>query len=67
MGEVLNALRHGMGNFYCAKDETRYSGQWFQGKRHGKGRIVYNSSETSYYDGNWIDNMKQGHGIEQYA
>lgn len=56
-----------MGNFYCAKDGTTYSGQWFQGKRHGKGQITYDSSERSFYDGNWIDNMKQGYGIEQYA
>jgi hypothetical protein len=66
VGDVLNGLRHGVGTLCCAKDETTYSGQWIQGKRHGKGRITYDSSEMSYYDGEWIENKKEGFGIEQY-
>ena len=62
----MNGLRHGIGNFYCARSNTSYFGHWFQGERHGEGRLVYDSSETSYYNGQWGKNMKEGYGVEQY-
>lgn len=66
VGEVKNGLRHGQGDFYCAKSKYRYFGQWHLGKRHGKGRLVYDTAKECYYDGQWVENMKQGFGIERY-
>lgn len=66
VGEVVNSLRHGKGNFYCTNTKTIYIGEWFIGKRHGNGKLLYNSCQTCFYDGQWVDNMKQGHGVEKY-
>ena len=66
IGEVLDGLRHGQGHFYCSESKTTYKGQWFLGKRHGQGRLEYDPDQSGYYDGHWVSNMKQGHGIEQF-
>ena len=35
-GEVYDGVRHGTGTYECAKSVVTYTGQWVQGKRHGK-------------------------------
>ena len=28
------------------------------GKKHGKGKLCYDQDGTSYYDGEWVDDLK---------
>ncbi|KAL3051210.1 hypothetical protein OYC64_001476 [Pagothenia borchgrevinki] len=66
-GEVLNAVRHGTGTYRCANNGVSYTGQWDQGKRHGKGVVYYNQDKkTSWYKGDWVKNNREGWGTRCY-
>lgn len=39
---------------------TRSSGQWVNGKMHGKG--VYTFPNGNKYDGEWVEDVKEGFG-----
>ncbi|OBS60615.1 hypothetical protein A6R68_08243, partial [Neotoma lepida] len=65
-GEVTNGMRNGFGMFKCATQPVSYIGHWCHGKRHGKGSIYYNQEGTSWYEGDWVDNIKKGWGIRCY-
>ncbi|XP_074057016.1 radial spoke head 10 homolog B isoform X2 [Macrotis lagotis] len=66
-GEVTNGVRHGFGMFKCSTQPISYIGQWCHGKRHGKGSIYYNQDGTSWYEGDWVYNIKKGWGIRCYT
>ncbi|XP_020820963.2 radial spoke head 10 homolog B [Phascolarctos cinereus] len=66
-GEVTNGIRHGFGMFKCSIQPISYIGQWCHGKRHGKGSIYYNQDGTSWYEGDWVYNIKKGWGIRCYT
>eukprot|EP01137_Pigoraptor_chileana_P031173 Opistho-2@18611 len=66
VGEVKNGLRHGQGTFTCGSRTTVYTGAWAEGRRHGKGRLVFDKDELCYYDGEWVNNRKEGCGIMRY-
>jgi len=40
---------------------------FFQGQRNGKGTLYYDSIGTSYYEGDWKDNQKEGYGVRRYV
>ena len=42
-----------------------YKGDYAYGKRHGRGRIVYENGDV--YSGDWADNMRFGEGKYTYA
>ncbi|XP_070316518.1 radial spoke head 10 homolog B isoform X1 [Odocoileus virginianus] len=65
-GEVVNGKRHGFGMFKCSTQPVSYIGHWCHGKRHGKGSIYYNQEGTSWYEGDWIHNIRKGWGIRCY-
>ncbi|XP_074925332.1 radial spoke head 10 homolog B2 isoform X1 [Chelonoidis abingdonii] len=65
-GEVKNGVRHGFGIYKCGTHPVSYIGQWCEGKRHGKGTIYYNREGTSWYEGDWVNNIKDGWGIRCY-
>ncbi|EMP34980.1 Radial spoke head 10 like protein B [Chelonia mydas] len=65
-GEVKNAVRHGFGMYKCGTHPVSYIGQWCEGKRHGKGTIYYNQEGTSWYEGDWVNNIRAGWGIRCY-
>ncbi|XP_060029212.1 radial spoke head 10 homolog B isoform X1 [Erinaceus europaeus] len=65
-GEVLSGLRNGFGVFRCGARPVSYIGHWCHGKRHGKGSIYYNQEGTSWYEGDWVYNIKTGWGIRCY-
>ncbi|XP_058438421.1 radial spoke head 10 homolog B isoform X10 [Marmota monax] len=65
-GEVVNGMRNGFGMFKCSTQPVSYVGHWCQGKRHGKGSIYYNQEGTSWYEGDWVYNIKKGWGIRCY-
>uniref|UniRef100_A0A8D0X7H4 Radial spoke head 10 homolog B n=1 Tax=Sus scrofa TaxID=9823 RepID=A0A8D0X7H4_PIG len=65
-GQVLNGRRHGFGLFKCRTQPMSYIGHWCHGRRHGKGSIYYNQEGTSWYEGDWVHNVKKGWGIRCY-
>nr|XP_023686995.1 radial spoke head 10 homolog B-like isoform X1 [Paramormyrops kingsleyae] len=65
-GEVQNGLRHGVGTYRCGTKRVSYCGQWYHGKRHGKGKIFYNQEMTSWYEGDWVNNTIDGWGVRRY-
>ncbi|XP_015440645.1 radial spoke head 10 homolog B isoform X1 [Pteropus alecto] len=65
-GEVTNGLRNGFGMFKCSTQPVSYIGHWCHGRRHGKGSIYYNQEGTSWYEGDWVYNIKKGWGIRCY-
>ncbi|KAF3813889.1 hypothetical protein GH733_017921 [Mirounga leonina] len=65
-GEVIHGVRQGFGMFKCGTHPVSYIGHWCHGKRHGKGSIYYNQEGTSWYEGDWVYNIKNGWGIRCY-
>ncbi|KAM4820781.1 radial spoke head 10 homolog B [Thomomys bottae] len=65
-GEVLNSIRNGFGIFKFSKKPISYMGYWCDGKKHGKGTIYYNQEGSSWYEGDWVHNVKKGWGIRRY-
>nr|XP_039274128.1 radial spoke head 10 homolog B-like [Styela clava] len=63
-GEVSNGFRHGVGVFRSPQQGVSYSGQWYLGKRHGRG--IMNYSEQSWYEGDWVNNARHGFGVRRY-
>ena len=55
--------KHGFGVFFNAKGE-RYEGEWFEGKRHGKGKQTYGGRfdglGADVYDGEWVHGKRRG-------
>ena len=41
-----------------------YVGAVFNMKRHGLGLVIH--SDGSFYEGEWRNNLKHGHGYEQF-
>ncbi|XP_077172733.1 radial spoke head 10 homolog B-like isoform X2 [Paroedura picta] len=65
-GEVKNGIRHGFGMYKSGTYPVSYVGQWCEGKRHGKGTIYYNREGTSWYEGDFVNNIRSGWGIRCY-
>ncbi|XP_070617320.1 radial spoke head 10 homolog B-like isoform X2 [Erythrolamprus reginae] len=65
-GEVKNGIRHGFGMYKCGTYPVSYIGKWVEGKRHGKGTIYYNEAGSSWYEGDFVYNIKSGWGIRRY-
>ncbi|KAM6320492.1 radial spoke head 10 homolog B [Podargus strigoides] len=63
-GSIENGVRHGFG--YFRSGNHTYIGYWSKGKRHGKGTIYYDQEYTSWYSGDWVNNVKEGWGIRRY-
>jgi len=53
------------GIYIDASTGGKYTGEWFENKRHGKG--VYTYPNNDVYSGEWINGMKQGRGTYIYA
>ncbi|XP_044160428.1 radial spoke head 10 homolog B-like [Bufo gargarizans] len=65
-GQVYKAIRHGSGVHISSDGQVSYAGQWHMGRRHGKGAIYYNAEGTSWYEGDWIHNRKEGWGMQRF-
>ncbi|XP_065706888.2 radial spoke head 10 homolog B2-like isoform X1 [Patagioenas fasciata] len=65
-GSVKNGLRHGFGFFRSGTCPVSYIGYWYKGKRHGKGTVYYDKEHTSWYSGDWVNNVKEGWGMRCY-
>ncbi|KAM9261454.1 radial spoke head 10 homolog B [Cariama cristata] len=65
-GSIKNGVRHGFGFFRSGTHPVSYIGYWYKGKKHGKGVIYYDQEHTSWYSGDWVNNIKEGWGIRCY-
>ncbi|XP_042654802.1 radial spoke head 10 homolog B2 isoform X5 [Tyto alba] len=65
-GSIENGVRHGFGFFRSGPHPVCYIGYWYKGKRHGKGTIYYDQEHTSWYSGDWVNNVKEGWGMRCY-
>ncbi|XP_035195574.1 radial spoke head 10 homolog B2-like isoform X2 [Oxyura jamaicensis] len=65
-GSIENGLRHGFGFFRSSTHPVSYIGYWYKGKRHGKGTVYYDREHTSWYSGDWVNNVKEGWGMRCY-
>jgi hypothetical protein len=53
--------------FYTHVDTlgNRYEGEWFNGKKHGKGKMNFANGCT--YTGDWVEDKKSGYGISSLS
>ncbi|XP_062359387.1 radial spoke head 10 homolog B-like [Cinclus cinclus] len=65
-GSIQDGLRHGYGVFRSYAHPISYTGYWCNGKRHGKGLIYYDQEQTSWYLGDWVNNVREGWGLRCY-
>ncbi|XP_063270148.1 radial spoke head 10 homolog B-like isoform X2 [Prinia subflava] len=65
-GSIQDGLRHGYGVFRSGAHPISYAGCWCNGKRHGKGMICYDQKCTSWYSGDWVNNVREGWGSRRY-
>ncbi|NXB69874.1 R10B2 protein, partial [Donacobius atricapilla] len=65
-GSIQDGLRHGYGVFRSGTRPVSYTGYWCNGKRHGKGTIYYDQEQTSWYSGDWVNNVREGWGLRRY-
>ncbi|XP_043567307.1 radial spoke head 10 homolog B isoform X2 [Chiloscyllium plagiosum] len=66
VGEVVNGIRHGEGIFTSPDQLISYTGDWHQAKRHGKGTVYFNQEGSSWYQGDWVNNVREGWGTRRY-
>lgn len=55
-------IREGQGTMYYW-DGATYTGSWRNDKYNGQGKWEHKNS-TDYYDGNWVDCVRDGKGID---
>ena len=63
---MVDSLRHGQGVYHSSSTGATFTGQWVEGMRHGRGKLVYDREGESYYDGEWVDNQQEGYGVRRY-
>ncbi|KAM4632270.1 radial spoke head 10 homolog B [Discoglossus pictus] len=65
-GKVRNGIRHGTGTLTASDRQSTYTGEWQNGLRHGKGKIYYDEEGTSWYEGEWVNDKKDGWGMQRF-
>ena len=60
-GDFKNGTYDGTGVYYDAKYESRYTGPYIAGKRHGIGKLIYNSGNV--YEGEFANDKRSGKGV----
>ena len=68
IGEWKNGKKDGFGKLYY-NDGNLYIGCWDSDQRHGKGKFIWNrmlKSQMEFYDGEWVNDRKEGFGLYKY-
>jgi len=60
-GFFQNGALHGIGMYRSAKSNETYFGDWQNGKRHGKGTMLYRNEMI--FEGSWQNNRREGEGV----
>lgn len=64
-GSFKDGKPHGFGHWisYFDDPESYYKGEWYLGRREGKGVEAFSSFGGMKYEGHWVNNKKQGEFI----
>ena len=60
----MSAPSNGYGS-YTWPSGTKYTGEWKDGKPHGRGKMEYSNGEI--YEGDFSNGLKEGHGVVRSA
>ncbi|CAG9854062.1 unnamed protein product [Phyllotreta striolata] len=63
-GDVVQGIFHGIGYFNPAGSPLYYYGEWNNGKKHGKGWLMYDADD--WYEGDWNNDLRHGIGFRKY-
>ena len=77
VGATVEGYREGKGKFQMSRmdgvDEMAdedgvitYDGEWYRGRRHGHGVLMYDSDGKAKYEGQWFSDMRHGTGTMHY-
>nr|XP_031848662.1 radial spoke head 10 homolog B-like [Nomia melanderi] len=64
-GDFANGYQHGKGLLVDSDKHFMYTGQWFEGHKHGSGYCRY--EDKGSYDGDWVMDKMCGFGLRIYA
>ena len=64
VGSFVDGEQHGHGEIVHSDSQVRYSGEWYQGRREGKGTMTYECGNV--YEGTWHDGIRHGNGVLFY-
>lgn len=63
-GEFFNGVVHTSRGLYIYPDASYYFGEVRNSKAEGKGCFVYRTNGDLKYEGEWLNDMPHGKGIE---
>ena len=69
-GQFKDDKYYGIGTYYDKSTDTKYVGEWKNGKPDGKGKITFGENSefpSKYYDGFWREGKKEGYGIMYFG
>jgi hypothetical protein len=64
-GDFINGVYFGYGIYYDKSEDSKYIGNWENGKANGKGKVTFGQKSkfpNRYYDGEWKDGLMHGFG-----
>ena len=66
VGEHKNGKPHGRGVIFYKGDKLKsYEGDWYYGKREGKGTLIWQNGAR--YVGEWNNDHREGYGVQYYS
>lgn len=61
VGKHRNGIKHGDGEYHYVENNIKYSGAWFDNKKHGKGQMVFGKENDATFMGVFEDDsLKTG-------
>lgn len=66
-GEFRDDIYYGYGTYYDKSEDSKYIGEWKNGKPNGKGKATWGDKSkypNRYYDGEWKDGLMHGFGTK---
>ncbi|XP_063001600.1 MORN repeat-containing protein 1 [Elgaria multicarinata webbii] len=64
-GRVGEQRRNGYGRYVYPNSFFQYEGEWKQGKKHGRGKLLF--KDGSYYEGEFADGEITGNGFRYWT
>lgn len=66
-GHFLEDNYHGHGTYYDKSEDSKYVGDWKNGRPNGNGKVTFGSKSkypNRYYEGDWQDGQMHGFGTK---
>lgn len=61
-GNFLRGKKHGKGIYFHQQTNVKYEGEYRNGFKCGKGKMIQIDSDSLLYDGNWKNGLPDGIG-----